>query len=227
MIIFRRYPDQGNPGSVFGPSRPIHIGARWAGSVDSTSGYGGMQYTADGFQYRYSIWNDYAVPAWHDSGMQYSTFGGEGTGVTSWTYAYPWSADVWNVMADRAWDAGSHTMMAFSCPGRKIRVWRHLITWDVPLAHQRYGYYLIIFWRTGSNRGKLPRISFPPRLETQCFYAGLVPDDERNVFRSSRAIRLKTAGAATIAITGGAGAHGCKRGILLVHGRGRIHLSVE
>jgi len=108
---------------------------------DSTSGYGGMQYTADGFQYRYSIWNDSAVPAWHDPKMSYTAFGGEGTGVTSWTYAYPWSTDVWNVLADRAWDVGRHTMMAFFVKNGKTGVWRHLITWDVPLVHQRYGYY--------------------------------------------------------------------------------------
>lgn len=148
---------------------------------DSTSGYGGMQYTADGFQYRYSIWNDYAVPAWHDSGMQYSTFGGEGTGVTSWTYAYPWSADVWNVMADRAWDVGNHTMMAFLVRDGKSGVWRHLITWDVPLVHQRYGYYSYNFledWlgtgenyreyhsRRGWKRNASTRAWFPMTKET-------------------------------------------------------------
>lgn len=121
---------------------------------DSTSGYGGMQYTADGFQYRYSIWNDSAVPAWHDPRMSYTAFGNEGTGVTSWTYAYPWSTDVWNVLADRAWDVGRHTMMAFFVKDGKTGVWRHLITWDVPLAHQRYGYYSYNFLEDWSGTGE-------------------------------------------------------------------------
>ena len=121
----------------------------------NVSGYGGMQYTPDGFQYRYSIWNDSAVVAWKDTGMQTSTFGGEGTGVTSWTYAYPWKTGAWVVLADRAWDQGGRTSFAFAVRDPVAGIWRHLVTWDVPRIRARFGgrsYNFLEDWSgTGQN----------------------------------------------------------------------------
>jgi hypothetical protein len=111
----------------------------WSGSVAGASGYGGIQYSSSGGNnYIYSIWNDFVTTDYLDPKMTFQTFGGEGTGVKSMTYAYPWSPDYWNVLADRAWDVGNKTYTAFFVKDGKTGVWRHLITMNIPIAHERY-----------------------------------------------------------------------------------------
>ncbi len=95
---------------------------------------------------------DAAVSSYLDPKMIFQTFGGEGTGVKSITYAYPWTPGYWNVLADRAWDVGNKTYTAFFVKDGKTGVWRHLITMNIPIAHERYSVNAIDFTTRSINK---------------------------------------------------------------------------
>ncbi len=111
----------------------------WFRGAAGVSGYGGMQYHHTlGTSYIYSIWNDFAVVDYKDEKTTATIFGGEGTGVKSSTYGYPWVPDNWYVMADRTWGEGDNTYFAFIIRDAESSLWHHVITWKVPVKGIRF-----------------------------------------------------------------------------------------
>ncbi len=175
----------------------------WYGTVNdfndsSISGYGGLQYTSDNTKgphnYLYSMWENNADTAYIDPNMHWQNFGGEGTGLQSFTNFYPWTVGYWNVMADRFWDVGTHTYSALIIKDGKSGVWHHLITIDVPATHERYssntynfiedwggdGVYRQGHWRKGWKRRDSNKTWFPITSMTYSINSGDIGSSGRS-----------------------------------------------
>jgi hypothetical protein len=105
----------------------------WGGSA---AGYAGIQEHPSGRNFIFSIWDNALHrapirPAYTGHGTTTETFGGEGTGLKSWSFKLPWEAGAWYALAARVWPVGRNTMSGMWVRDGITGKWRHLITMEV------------------------------------------------------------------------------------------------
>jgi hypothetical protein len=150
----------------------------WGGSA---SGYAGLQEHPSGRNFIFSIWDNASHRApikavFTGHGTTTEKFGGEGTGLKSWTFKLPWEANSWYTLAARAWPVGQDTYCGMWVKDGATGKWRHLITMDVAAANAYFQGSLDAFiedWSaTGANRRET-HIRKPWRRKTAGTWEGL------------------------------------------------------
>ncbi len=105
----------------------------WGGNA---GGYAGLQEHPNGRNFIFSIWDNASQrgpikPVYTGHGTTTEGFGGEGTGLKSWSFKLPWENDAWYALATRAWAVGQDTYCGMWVRDGGSGAWRHLITMDV------------------------------------------------------------------------------------------------
>lgn len=129
-------------------------------------GYGGIQYSSDGgLLFIYSIWDTQSVnPSVEYSApgkMTSESFGGEGTGMKTWSsdkrgVDFDWEWDKWNRLVTRAWNCKGGTCYGFWAYRYGDQKWHHLSRLRVGTPnrgfHNANGSFLEDWAGTGQSR---------------------------------------------------------------------------
>lgn len=130
----------------------------WSGAA---GGYAGLQEHPSGRNFIFSIWDNPAQrgpirPVFTGHGTTTENFGGEGTGLKSWSFKLPWETGTWYAFASRAWPVGQNTHCGLWVRDGASGKWRQLITMDVAAPNAWFQGSLDAFiedWSaTGSTR---------------------------------------------------------------------------
>lgn len=118
------------------PSKALYTYYETLGWSGAAGGYAGLQEHPSGRNFIFSIWDNPAQrapirPVFTGHGTTTENFGGEGTGLKSWSFKLPWETGTWYAFASRAWPVGQNTHCGMWVRDGASGKWRHLITMDV------------------------------------------------------------------------------------------------
>lgn len=122
------------------PSKAMYTYYETLGWTGAAGGYAGLQEHPSGRNFIFSIWDNPAQrapirPVFTGHGTTTENFGGEGTGLKSWSFKLPWETGTWYAFASRAWAVGQNTHCGMWVRDGASGKWRHLITMDVAAAN--------------------------------------------------------------------------------------------
>jgi hypothetical protein len=115
-------------------------------------GYTGLQTTADGPGFIFSLWDPagtehrpairslYAAP-----GARVDRFGGEGTGLHYLNTSAAWVANRWYRFVVRCWGSGDVTDYALWTQDEQTGLWTHHVTMETPEPHFRFNSFIVSF----------------------------------------------------------------------------------